>query len=159
MKYIFILVVIALIVGPVAWLRPSPADRRRERLRSRARHLGLQVNLCELPQTHRQQVRRERPEMGASYSLRDPERVLPSGRWLRDEGGEWQLPDGLPPLASDRDWLATLNSALPASVVALERGGVVISVFWREHGNETAVEAIAEVLGQLMQQGQRSTAD
>ena len=69
MKYIAILLILALVLGPVFWLRPSPMDQRRERQRTRARTVGLQVRVCELPQARRERVRGEYPSVGAAYSL------------------------------------------------------------------------------------------
>lgn len=149
MKYVVIVLILALLLGPVVWLRPSPVDQRRERQRNRARALGLQVRVCDLPQTRRERVRREHTAVGASYSLLMDDREMPAGYWLHASDGSWQDADGDPLPAAQQDWLSAAEVDLPAGVVALQRGGRMTTAYWDERGGEGGVDAVAAVLRRL----------
>lgn len=149
MKYVAIVLILALVLGPVIWLRPSPMDQRRERQRSRARAMGLQVRVCDLPQARRERVRREQPRVGAAYSLLMDDRNLPAGCWLRTGDGSWQDGDGDPVPPLQQDWLSAAAADLPVGVVALQRGGRTVTAYWDERGGEGGMDAVAAVLRRL----------
>lgn len=153
MEYLVILFIVALVLGPVMWLRPAPADRRSVDLRNRARALGLQVRICELPRSRRVQARREAPVLGAAYSMSSHDRVSPGNRelWLCDPVEGWQGERGEPVPPGRREWLDTLTAPLPKGVTALEYGTGTASVYWSERGGPESVERIAAVLRQLLE--------
>lgn len=45
MAYVLIFLALALVIGPVLWLRPSPAERRKNRIRQQAIESGMKVSL------------------------------------------------------------------------------------------------------------------
>lgn len=150
--YLIGALVIALVVGPVLWLRPSQGDKRRTGLRLLARRLGLQVRLCNLPQTRRARVRREDTEQGVVYQLPvpDPGKLRPIDYLLvRDAAGSWENEnsEALPPALQAA--LERAIAALPADAVALELVPQGPAVYWRERGGEATVEALAAQLRAL----------
>lgn len=150
MVYLVVVLVLALVIGPVVWLRPSPAQARQAQLRLRARGLGLEVRIAELPQTRRARVRREDAQQGAAYHLATyGAAALPalSHRSVRD-GDAWEESgDELP--AALRGVLERVRRQLPADVVAVELGAHGPAVFWRERGGEAALAQIAAQLEAL----------
>ena len=49
MQWLVIILILALVIGPVAYLLPSKKDKRLAALRLRARQLGLHITLSRLP--------------------------------------------------------------------------------------------------------------
>ena len=147
MSYLIILVVIALALAPVLALKPSRRQRLQAHLRDRARELGLQVQVCTLPQTHRQEVRREDSQTGVVYRLlwRHPEGKYRQFTWLlhRLETEPDKTPPGI---------LQAMRAALeqlPEAVLAVEFTNSGVAVYWDEAGDEQTVAAIAEQLNTL----------
>lgn len=159
MEFLVGVLIVALLLGPVLWLRPSPMDRRRARIRDRARELGLHIRVCDLPQTRRERVRGDHPGLGAAYSLRSGEKALPAGCWIRSVGDDWQTVEGDPVPGAQRVWLEGVAAGLPAGVVALERGGRLATVYWDERGGEAAVDAVLASLQRLSELAVRGPAD
>lgn len=147
MSYLIILFVLALALAPIMALKPSKLQKHQEKMRDRAREDGLQVQVCPLPQTHRQQVRREDPESGVAYRLlwRHPLAKFQQIQFqlLREETEVNRAP--APVLAALDDTL----SALPASIMGIEFTSVGVAVFWREEGDVDAVDSIADALNTL----------
>lgn len=152
MVYVFVLLAVALVIGPVMWIRPSRGQQRLARIRMKARELGIDVRIIEIPQTRRAAVRREEVALGALYRLgvHDPRAVLPlSHRCLRDAQGGWesegdQLPQRL------QDTLELVQSQLPVDAVGIELGPLGPGIYWREMGEDKAVEHIAAQLRLLL---------
>lgn len=210
MVWLLILFVALFVIAPVFWIMPTPAQRRQERMRARARTLGLEVVGCELPQTRRQRVRGEPRRLGMLYrapfpregeslqpkgeslqpkeeslqgegenllrrveshqrkveshqregegfrpsaesrqSGTGPERRLRGGgpeegataRWLRERDGEWEMDEAVPSTST-----ALPPDGLPATAVGYEITRSGVGLYWREGGDEGAVEAVATVL-------------
>lgn len=152
MAYLVVLLAIALVLGPVFWLRPSPAQKRQARVRMAARAQGLDVRLTDLPQTHRAAVRREDVRQGVVYRLPvfDPRTVISlKHRCVREPGAvEWEDEgDELP--AALRDRLAQMLAQMPDDAVAVEIGPQGPAVFWGERGGEEMVRHLAAQLKAL----------
>lgn len=147
MSYLIIVLVVALALAPIMAFKPSKAQKHQVALRDRARELGLQVQIGDLPQTHRQQVRREDPQLGVIYRLlwRHPDARFVQIHYLlhRDE----TEPNRDPPAI--RDALQQVLAALPAAVIAVDFTNVGVAVYWREQGDTATVAAIAEQLRAL----------
>lgn len=144
MSYLIILFVIALALAPVLALKPSKAQKHLVKLRDCAREAGLQVQLGHLPQTHRQQVRREDPESGAAYRLlwRHEQAKISQFQFLllRQETEVSKVP---PPI------LQVLEAALvqlPGIIEAVEFSNLGVAVYWREKGDCDTVGEIARCL-------------
>src|SRR5690625_7234652 len=113
MKWLIGLLVLAMMLGPLAWLRPTALEQHQERLRRRARARGLQVKAGELPQSRRQRVRQRPPRPGAEYRLveeegGDWERVF----WQLDPVGGWQAGAGEPLAEAEQTGLARRGGEL-----------------------------------------------
>ncbi len=68
MHWLVIILVLALVVGPVAYMLPSRKDKRLAALRLRARQLGLNISLSQLPKLD--PLAEER--VSAAGELKDP---------------------------------------------------------------------------------------
>ena len=147
MSYLIILLVIAMAVAPVLALKPTKKQRLLVRLRDRARLHALQVQLGELPQTHRQKVRLEDPEPGAAY------RIL----WRHEEAKTRQFQyvlhrDEVERISAPETIVMALREALdnlPENIVAVEFSNLGVAVYWRETGDEAEVDLIANQLSLL----------
>src|SRR5690606_9616694 len=145
MIYLLVLLVMAMVIGPVMWMKPSAGQQRLARMRMRARQLGLDIRVTELPQTHRASVRREDVLQGAVYRIpvHDPRKVLPLNyRCVRDLRGEWEF-EGKALPAPLQQIVEAAQQQLPRDVVAIELGPQGPGVYWREAGDEAAVDAVA----------------
>lgn len=147
MSYLIILFVVALALAPVWALKPTKAQKHLVKLRDCARESGLQVQLGSLPQTHRQQVRREDPEPGAAYRLLwRHERAKLSQfefRLLRHE----TEPSRVPPVILQV--LERVLAELPESIVAVEFTSIGVAAYWCEKGDSDVVKEIARCLMEM----------
>lgn len=151
----YLITAIALLVAlsPVAWMMPSPRQRREARLRECARRLGLEVRIGELPQTRRQRVRREAPVQGVIYRL-----PLRKG-WPHVRAhlisraaanAAWEMAEESPELAPAlAQTLQRIADRMPADVVAIELAGSGPAIYWRERGDEQTVVKLHELLTEL----------
>jgi hypothetical protein len=150
-KWLLLVLVIALVAGPVAWLRPSAADKRHAALRMAARRAGLEVRVTALPQRRRARVRREPAEFGAAYALmvsRDHSAHWQPALWLRSADGGWEsAEDASASLVPD--WWPAIAAALPAEVQAVEVAPGRVAAYWREQGDAESVERLAAALQAL----------
>jgi hypothetical protein len=152
MVYLIVVLVLAMVIGPVVWMRPSPGQARQAQMRAKARAMGLEIRVTELPQTHRAKVRREDTQQGVIYRL--PvygENVLMavSHRSMRDtDNATWEESGDVLPSAL-HDFLEQVKTLLPIDVVAVELGPNGPGIFWRERGGEEALTQIAAQLSAL----------
>lgn len=153
MTWLIVFVVVAMVLAPVMWMMPSPAQKRQVIMRERARKLGLMVNIVDLPQSHRAKTRKEPVEKGVSYSLRIArQKGQRRPHWFiwRDE------PEGEPAAAETPpraiiEKLQSLRAQMPADMVGLESNDTGYSAYWRERGDSAAVDRIAALLGDARQ--------
>ncbi len=142
LKYLIFLLVFAMLVAPVFWMMPSPRQKRAMRLRERAMQLGMQVSICDLPQSRRSRVRKEQPEQGVAYRLAW-QQAMPTGKYsylcLRVEDGFETIGDSNPLI---NESLQGCLSEAPPEVLALECNGSGLLLFWREHGSVDEVEKL-----------------
>ncbi|MFT5579724.1 MAG: hypothetical protein ACI9WS_002484 [Paraglaciecola psychrophila] len=150
MNYLIILFVVAVAVGPIFWMMPSPRQKRQAALRDYALAQGFQMKVCDLPQSHRSKVREERLEEGIVYRLivkqRGRKTALnhsdPSSYMLCQRENNEQT----------ENCLALLRGALvqlPEDVVALEYNGLWLGVYWQERGTDEDIAAIKSRLIEL----------
>ncbi len=174
MIWIIIVAVLALVIGPAMYLKPSPKDKRLVALRGRARELGLTVSIEFLPKLNPTAdervssggVVREPKVERAAYRLahgadellgdvdvlvlkipEDVSVVIPERR------GDWAILKGeLPKIIDDK--LAELLRTLPETVLGLAFDARCVTCYWSEPaGSEaTDVEAIAAWLNRAVTQ-------
>lgn len=176
---IIIAFTVALVVGPLMWLRPTPRDRQLERLRGQGRRLGLNISIKEIPDPDpRPQDRVSsggkllQPRLNvALYALplRLPASVearhAPQWEVIRlrhdvrseveEEGSAGLLPGwrfsrpGLPLVESVVGPLSKLLAVAPRGTVKVEGDAQSVGLYWHERGSEAEVDAIAELLEAL----------
>ena len=147
MNYLIIAAVVLMVIAPIFWFMPSPEIKRQMTMRDRAMQLGLQVKICDLPQTYRARVRQEHVEKGVVYRLHWVKPLQPRDQFcqilLREDDSV-----SVPKSAVD-DLMTASLSAMPAAVMALEYATAGVAVYWRERGSVAEVEAIAQGLERL----------
>lgn len=173
---IIIAVTIALVVGPLLWLRPSARDRQLERLRGRARTCGLNVAMRQIPDPDPPATAR----VSSGGKLREP--VLYTALYelpLRLPGSlearhvpEWEVvrlrQDRRSPIEDDisahllAGWrferaglpllegvIARLSGQLeqaPRGTVKVTGDAATVGLYWQERGDEGEVDTIARLL-------------
>lgn len=159
MSYLIIILVLALVLGPVFWIMPSPSQRRQQQFRSQALQQGLQLKVADLPQSRRSAVRQETPQQGMLYRLPWLDRQFSRQSWLQageirclrlQQGLEWQ---GQVPAAVQSVVEACL-SQLPPSVKALALAADGVGCYWKEQGDVENVRRIAENLAEIRQKAE-----
>ena len=153
MTYLVILFVLALALAPIFALMPSKRQKLQMELRDKARVCGLQVQICDLPQTRRDRVREEDVVKGVAYrllwQLKDfNQQELKQRRFsyirLRDVPHEEHDGEVVPEVLWNL--LGELLQALPESIQAVECAEFGLSVYWLEKGD---VQTVADIKGQL----------
>jgi hypothetical protein len=146
---IFIMVmVVAMVIGPIMMLQPSRYQRNLAKLRSLAAHLGLRVRIEKL--NDETIASYERP-----WALAESEKkqILP---WRLDKkpyahdihiAEFWQLSGELAITDPLRATLTELVLRLSEGVLAVEITSMGARCFWNELGGEPALNAIAAWLG------------
>lgn len=148
MQYLILFAVLAIVIGPIMWIMPSPSQRKLVKLRQYAIAKGFHIKVADIPQSHRQKVRREDPIRGVYYSL--PLLIKPKAGdekfhfcLTRSDGSPEWVDDNIPVNASAMEELLT---AMPDSVIAVEHASYGVAAYWRERGGEGSVDQIAEQL-------------
>ncbi len=146
MIYLIIFIVVALVLSPVFWMMPSPKQKRQIQLRQRAMALGLQVKVCDLPQTHRAMVRKESPEQGVVYRLlwrrADTENENFHFLCLRDDD---ERANGATQTVVE-DILSDALASMGDIILAVEYSHAGLAIYWREND---AVERVDQIFQQL----------
>ncbi|RZA04365.1 MAG: hypothetical protein EOP02_40780 [Proteobacteria bacterium] len=121
--------ILALILSPMVWLRPSRSQSGRMAVRMQARRMGLAMQLA-CAQYHR--PRRKGRVHSWSYWQTEP------GIWCNQWRETCVDPHLLPHLAT-----------LPPDVYKLEAGPQMLALYWGEKGDEKVLQNIAKVLQAL----------
>ena len=136
-----LLLVMAVIIGTLMWLRPSAWDRGLAAQREHAKARGLGVHLRAAPEWL---GRPAGSGLVAQYQWLHAMKKEALGRWRWHEGlGNWQ------PVENPQAWLAPPPWPTPAPAgwlgVDVAPNGVV--VYWREDARIASVDTMLEVLG------------
>lgn len=141
--------------GPLVWLVPSKRDRRLAKMRSRARALGIQVELTQLPDVTAQAsarvtaggLRREPMMSCAAYRLALPRSARAAPQWRLLRGGAestgplpgWQWDSS--PVGDTQYWerVGAIIAAFPPDTLACGAQATEVACWWRE--NTTAENA------------------
>ncbi|UVL60071.1 hypothetical protein LOY37_18505 [Pseudomonas sp. B21-012] len=136
--------ILALILSPLAWLRPSRKQSGQMALRMEARRMGLAMQLA--PQEWPHWLPKEPPSPCAQY-------LRPRRQGRSDSWSYWQTTPGV--------WLnqwrepctdavhAGQLARLPESVYKVEAGPQMVALYWGERGETAVLQDIAEVLKAL----------
>ncbi len=142
--------VVLMVIAPLFWFMPSPEIKRQMVMRDRAMQLGLQVKICDLPQTRRARVRKEYIEKGVVYRLHWKKPLQPRDQFceIRLKAGDSDNP--VSPAVSEL--LTASLSAMPEAVLALEYATLGVAVYWHERGGINKVDEIGRRLVQLQEE-------
>lgn len=172
MTWLIISAILLAAFGPLLWMVPSKSDRRLSRMRSRARALGMQVEVTQLPdlaaQPHAKVTaggRRLEPMVTcAAYRLASAKvlRNAPQWRLLRAAdtdargplpGWQWDsAPTGDAPYWSQ---VEIAVAALPADALACSAQPSEVACWWRERATadtaESSVDSVHSALDGLLE--------
>lgn len=147
---VVIVLVVAMILGPVAMLRPSSAQKRKSALRQGARELGLYVGVRRMPA---RATDTQPPEHLPVYCV--PAKAMPSWclvktAYAHDLNYEqwWQPLKQKPPVAVEQK-LTNILKSLPNGVECISSTEQELAIFWKERGDFEAVKVLADVLNTL----------
>lgn len=148
---LIIVFVVALVIGPVMWLKPSGRDRRLAALRQNAASSGLRVQMQSLPAA-------EGKGTAAVYfsQWRNPRRLqvgwgLELKRISHEAhfDGFWDWRSGRKAPAAAKGPLKELIERLPADATAVICNDGGLGVQWKENSGEGGLKAIQGALGDL----------
>lgn len=145
MVWLIMLAGFAMVLAPVMWILPSPAQKAQAQMRESARKLGLQVRVGVMPLTHVQRVRREDAEHGVCYTAmlrRKANDTVPAWQWWLDE----DLPKASEVSTEQMDALRLVvkNSGLEVKILEYNHTG--FGCWWREKGDAQTVVQMAQLL-------------
>ncbi|MBX2857235.1 MAG: hypothetical protein KTR17_01115 [Cellvibrionaceae bacterium] len=164
---IFVVLAVAMIVGPLMMLRPSPRQTQLIKLRRLAVDKGLRVQMLDRPVAGGESLSTQsKPEMVAAYCMQlqmASDSPLSDWRWMLVRtafahdihlGGVWDWSEKQQAPAIDQQSLLVFLQSLPESVLAVRQDGEGIAVLWservpREQSPEQAVEVLNRALLQL----------
>ncbi|MFJ9989722.1 hypothetical protein ACIQSO_03225 [Pseudomonas putida] len=136
--------ILALILSPLAWLRPSRKQSEQMSLRLEGRRMGLAMQLA--PQQWPHWLENEPPSPCPQYH-----RGRRKGR--EDSWCYWQVSPGVwwnkwrEPCEEPR--LAECFARLPANVYKVEADARMIALYWSERGEKSVLQDIAHTLETL----------
>ena len=155
--FIILIVAFAVVVGPITMLRPSPAQKHKEQLRTHARKRGAHFNVRRLPAL---KTDMDQPVTMPVYYLPPPATAHDIQEWIlmrtsyAHEGNfyqEWDWQSEARPNDAACRLLKSYLPQLPASVPALCRGNQGICVFWSERGGIETLDMLIDMLTELRQ--------
>lgn len=144
MTVVIVLSILALVLSPMAWLRPSRNQSGKMSLRMAARRMGLAMQLTPIQWPH--WFGQGAPDPCAQYHR--PRRPGRADQWVywQSTPGEW-LNQWREPLQDAR--LQAQFERLPGNVFKVEATAQLLSLFWGEKGEEKLLQDIAGVLDAL----------
>lgn len=159
MVYIIIILAMAMVVGPIFWIRPSPKEKRLASFRSLAMERGIKVEPISLKSDAYYSRVAERNLHVSDYQWVRYRRIAKEGeigssirgQWTQRKDREGQLqwepdPVTLKESALVTQFLAPWRESQDVCFLALEFGPRAISVVWTEEGEVTDVQQIIAML-------------
>ncbi|MFJ4389166.1 hypothetical protein [Pseudomonas soli] len=136
--------ILALILSPLAWLRPSRKQSEQMSLRLEGRRMGLAMQLA--------------PQQWPHWLVNEPPSPCPQYHRARRKGRAdswcyWQITPGVwwnqwrEPCEDQR--LADAFARLPATVYKVEADSRMIALYWSERGDKSVLQDIAQTLETL----------
>ncbi|MFC6635552.1 hypothetical protein [Microbulbifer taiwanensis] len=148
---IIILFAVALVLGPVMWLKPSERDRRLADLRGRAARSGMTVQMQALPAALGEGT------AAVYYSRWQDSRRLQLG-WILERQrvehdmhfeGRWDWRNGRAAPQAAWEPLRQMLDQLPEGACALVASQNGLGIQWRETGGDSAFRSLESALGQF----------
>lgn len=139
-----VVLLVAVVLSPLAWLRPSRRQQGRMAIRmaARSKGLGMQMSRQEWPHW----LPEEPPSPCPQYHRARRRRASDSWCYWQMNAGEWVNQWREP--CTDATLLPHLHT-LPADVYKVEATTQMISLCWGEKGDVQGVEPVAAVLKAL----------
>jgi hypothetical protein len=136
--------ILAAVLSPLVWLRPSRQQSGRMALRMEARRMGLAMQL--MPQEWPHWLPKEPPSPCAQYHR--PRRSAQPDSWVyfQTAPGVW-LNQWREPCEDVR--LMAQFQTLPPDTYKVEAGKQLIALYWGERGEEQVLQRITAVLKAL----------
>ncbi|HSC67975.1 MAG TPA: hypothetical protein VLC79_09805 [Cellvibrio sp.] len=157
--FIILLIAMAMVIGPISMLRPSPAQKRKEKLRLYASEHGLRFSMRRLPKLN---TDIEEPAPAPVYYLPSQSKISAVSEWMLIRTGyvhdgnfhqEWDWQGSVRPADSICSILKEYLPKLPASVSAVSEGNLGVCVFWSEKEGEETLDLLISMLNALRQAG------
>ena len=156
---VLLLGVVAMVVGPVMLLQPSPQDRRQAELRAQARRFGLVVSLETLPDQatdtgapERLPVYRLSAQPAEARGQMQPWQLLRAAYWHETHFlGDWRWQGKGRPKAGVLAIFERYLPELPKAVSALGSDSRGWYLVWTEKGGIAVLERLAELLQAIKQ--------
>lgn len=136
--------ILALILSPLAWLRPSRKQSVQMDLRMEGRRMDLAMQLA--PQQWPHWLSRQPPSPCPQYHRGRRKGREDSWSFWQTTPGEW-VNQWREPCEDER--LLTQLSRLPESVYKVEASRQMIALYWGERGEKSVLQDIAQVLDAL----------
>ena len=159
MAYLFIILAMAMVIGPIFWIRPSPKERRIASFRSLAMGRGVKVEPLTIATNEYYQRVAERNLHVADYQWVRYRRIAKEGevgppirgQWTQRKDRDGQLlwePDPVVMAEPEQvtQYLESWRNSQDVRFLALEFGPRTVSVVWTENGDEKDVGRIIEML-------------
>ncbi|MFT6154290.1 MAG: hypothetical protein ACJA0E_002003 [Bermanella sp.] len=152
-SWVIVIFVVLMVIGSVAWVRPSPRDKRLADFRYKAIVAGIKVSLTKMAAEPKDSGIRDDVE-GASYILYEATpKKGDEKRWAVVKVDGW-IKDGLPDnwcwykqqdikLTED---ISSLIESCPIPVVAIERTPVLSRIVWEEKADDFDANALKAFL-------------
>ena len=145
---VVIILAVALVIGPVMWLKPSSRDRKLAELRQKAAAAGLKVQMQSLPEALGQGT-------AATYfcQWRNPRRL--STGWVLELqrvshemhfNGQWDWRKGRAAPEAAQSALKELLAMLPTDATAVFANDSGLGVQWRERSGDNGFTRVQEAL-------------
>lgn len=153
--FVILILTISLILGPIAMLKPKPAQKRKEALRQYAASKGLRFTLRKLPKL---KTDIEEPGVSPVYYLAPTAQLQLLPTWIlirtqyEHEGNFYRAWDWLNehrPSQTVSGKLRDYLSQLPDSINVITQGEAGTSVFWNEKEGNDIVDLLVQMLSEL----------
>lgn len=151
---IIVIITVALILGPIRMMQPTPAQKMKEKMRLAARARGIHYSVRNIP---RQADEQENPASVPVYFF-PPPNLMVEKSWMLVRAnyqhdinllGWWTWQGDEHASAAELDVLKTQLPSLPESVRALSAGREGICVYWNEQGGDEAFQQVLDLLEAL----------
>jgi len=171
MTWLLIIFILALIIGPILVLLPSPRQKEQTAFRSEAKSRGISVELCSIedpdPDPDRYlsatgkrlepvikciayRVARKRPLHWRRVARINWKLIQTGEHHLTDLPAGWTWREPPNEVAEVlRQALAEELHRLPEDAIAVEEINYIVSVYWREKGGSEALQAVCNFLEKI----------
>lgn len=153
--FVILILAIGLVLGPIAMLKPKPAQQRREALRLHAARQGIRFGIRKPPTL---KTAMEPPTASAVYYLAPTPQIQVMPTWIlvrthyEHEGNfyrDWDWYDEQRPTENVGAVLRKYLPGLPESVTVISQGEAGTCVFWSEKEGTEVLDLQIEMLKEL----------